>query len=59
MKYRNKLAGGQIIVVPAYNCGIWIKKPITSWAEKIAIINNIHSMPFGQEIQKAQRMSIN
>lgn len=40
MKYRNKLAGVQTIVVPAYNCGIWITKPITSWAEKIIIINN-------------------
>lgn len=40
MKYRNKLAGVQTIVVPAYNCGIWITKPITSWAEKITVINN-------------------
>lgn len=40
MKYRNKLAGVQTSVVPAYNCGIWITKPITPWVEKIAIINN-------------------
>lgn len=40
MKYRNKLAGGQTIVVPACNCGIWVTKPITSRAEKITAINN-------------------
>lgn len=40
MKYRNKLAGVQAIVVPAQNCGIWTTKPIIPWAEKITIINN-------------------
>lgn len=40
MKYRDKLAGIQTTVVPVYNCGIWITKPIISRAEKITIINN-------------------
>lgn len=40
MRGRNELAGGQTVVPPAYACGIWVTKPITSWAEKIAIINN-------------------
>ena len=41
MRGRNKSAEGQTIVPSVYACGIWVTKPIISWAEKIAIINNI------------------
>jgi len=40
MRGRNELAGGKPVVPLAYACGIWVTKPITSWAEKIVIINN-------------------
>lgn len=41
MRGRNKSAEGQTILLSLYACGIWVTKPIISWPEKIAIINNI------------------